>query len=370
MLTNGPYGPINTAILLDTYMKAYDNACGMIVNMQQIIEQIRDGKGDALKIDDNVLKLLSGEKELSEVTLPESKIPKEELQKKITKVDAPQFIRDTDGNFHWNTGKYDYISYFKIQYVNSTEFDNFCISHNEPIVVKTRDDRTTLIELPKDYEILEGEIRNNNITHINYAAGYITMVTPDGTSETRKVYRVWPDVPTDYVRQTLYDIEMHKLIYKGNVYYAQNNNPSIYQGFAFILTENGLWQIVSENVYSSSESRLSYDALTGVLESYMSDGTTPHTFDVYQHNVNTGKIIARNYNATSVNIGKNLLKISTNMVIYSAKVKILVDSYIVNDFNDYVCNIGIDAVPTEGSTNLISSGAVYKYINDLLAAKE
>ncbi len=35
MLTNGPYGPINTAILLDTYMKAYDNACGMIVNMQQ-----------------------------------------------------------------------------------------------------------------------------------------------------------------------------------------------------------------------------------------------------------------------------------------------------------------------------------------------
>lgn len=71
MLTNGPYGPINTAILLDTYMKAYDNACGMIVNMQQIIEQIRDGKGDALKIDDNVLKLLSGEKELSEVTLPE-----------------------------------------------------------------------------------------------------------------------------------------------------------------------------------------------------------------------------------------------------------------------------------------------------------
>lgn len=71
MLTNGPYGLINTAILLDTYMKAYDNACGMIVNMQQIIEQIRDDKGDTLKIDDNVLKLLSGEKELSEVTLPE-----------------------------------------------------------------------------------------------------------------------------------------------------------------------------------------------------------------------------------------------------------------------------------------------------------
>lgn len=71
MLTNGPYGPINTAILLDTYMKAYDNACGMIVNMQQIIEQIRDGKGDTLEINDNVLKLLSGEKELSEVTLPE-----------------------------------------------------------------------------------------------------------------------------------------------------------------------------------------------------------------------------------------------------------------------------------------------------------
>lgn len=94
MLTNGPYGPINTAILLDTYMKAYDNACGMIVNMQQIIEQIRDGKGDALKIDDNVLKLLSGEKELSEVTLPESKIPKEGSTNLISSGAVYKYIND------------------------------------------------------------------------------------------------------------------------------------------------------------------------------------------------------------------------------------------------------------------------------------
>lgn len=163
---------------------------------------------------------------------------------------------------------------------------------------------------------------------------------------------------------------MHKLIYKDNVYYAQYKNPGTYQGFAFILTENGLWQIISEEVYDMLMSRLSYDASTGILESYMSDGTAPHTFDALQYNGDTGKIIARNYDKTSVNIGKKLLKISTNMAIHNAKGTLLVSQSIVNDFNDYVCNIGIDAVPTDGSANLISSGAVYKYINDLLAAKE
>lgn len=255
--------------------------------------------------------------------------------------------------------------------MSDTEFDSFCISHDEPIVVKSMDDGTASFELPKDYEILEGEIYNNSVD-INYGAGYITIINPDGTSETRKMYQVWPDMPdlTNYVGQMQYEIDMHKLIYKDNVYYAQYRNPGVYQGFAFILTENGLWQIISEEVYGISESRLSYDASTGILESYMSDGTAPHTFEALQYNVDTGKIIARNYDKTSINIGKKLLKISTNMTIHRAKGTVLVSEGIVNDFNDYVCNIGIDAVPTDGSANLISSGAVYKYINDLLAAKE
>lgn len=363
---NGPFSKINTAILLDKYMKAYEGVCDLFA-------KLRDTKGDTLKINGNMLKLLAGEKELSEVNLPESKIPKEELQKKITKVDAPQFIRDVDGNFHWNTGKYNYISYFeyfKTQDADDAEFNILCISHDEPIVVKLMDDGTASIELPKDYEILEGEIHNNSVD-IYDAAGYITYITPDGTSETEKIYQVWPpDVSTNYVDQTQYDVEMHKLIYKDNVYYAQYSNPGVYQGFAFILTENGLWQIISKEVYDTSKSRLSYDASTGILESYMSDGTAPHTFDALQYNGDTGKIIARNYDKTSVNIGKKLLKISTNMAIHNAKGTVLVSQSIVNDFNDYVCNIGIDAVPTDGSANLISSGAVYKYINDLLAAKE
>lgn len=362
---NGPFSKINIAILLDKYMKAYEGVCDLFA-------KLRDTKGDTLKINGNMLKLLAGEKELSEVNLPESKIPKEELQKKITKVDAPQFIQGADGNFHWNTGKYNYISYFeyfKTQDADDAEFNILCISHDEPIVVKFMDDGTASIELPKDYEILEGEIHNNSVD-IYDAAGYITYITPDGTSETKKIYQVWPDVSTNYVDQTQYDIEMHKLIYKDNVYYAQYSNPSVYQGFAFILTENGLWQIISEEVYDTSTSRLSYDASTGILESYMSDGTAPHTFDALQYNGDTGKIIARNYDKTSVNIGKKLLKISTNMSIHNAKGTVLVSQRIVNDFNDYVCNIGIDAVPTDGSANLISSGAVYKYINDLLAAKE
>lgn len=253
--------------------------------------------------------------------------------------------------------------------MDDTEFDILCISHDEPIVVHHKHDGTTSIELPKDYEILEGEIHNNSVD-IYYGAGYITSIRPDGTSETHKMYQVWPDVSTNYVDQTQYDIEMHKLIYKDNVYYAQHRNPDTYQGFAFILTENGLWQIISEEVYDTNTSRLSYDASTGILESYMYDGTAPHTFDALQYNGDTGNIIARNYDKTSVNIGKKLLKISTNMSIYNAKGTVLVSKCIVNDFNDYVCNIGIDAVPTDGSANLISSGAVYKYINDLLAAKE
>lgn len=263
---NGPFSKINTAILLDKYIKAYEGVCDLFA-------KLRDTKGDTLKVNGNMLKLLAGEKELSEVDLPESKIPKEELQKKITKVDAPQFIQDSYGNFHWNTGKYDYISYFeyfKTQDVDDTEFDILCISHDEPIVVKGMDDGTASIELPKDYEILEGEIYNNSVD-IYDAAGYITRIIPDGTSETRKIYQVWPDVPTNYVDQRQYDIEMHKLIYKDNVYYAQYKNPGTYQGFAFILTENGLWQIISEEVYNANESRLSYDASTGILESYMSD---------------------------------------------------------------------------------------------------
>lgn len=75
---NGPFSKINTAILLDKYIKAYEGVCDLFA-------KLRDTKGDTLKISGNMLKLLAGEKELSEVNLPESKIPKEELQKKSLK---------------------------------------------------------------------------------------------------------------------------------------------------------------------------------------------------------------------------------------------------------------------------------------------
>lgn len=40
------------------------------------------------------------------------------------------------------------------------------------------------------------------------------------------------------------------------------------------------------------------------------------------------------------------------------------------ELENYVRKENIDTVPTEGSENLITSGAVYKYVQDLLASKE
>lgn len=167
MLTNGPYGPINTAILLDTYMKAYDNACGMIVNMQQIIEQIRDGKGDALKIDDNVLKLLSGEKELSEVTLPEgaNKLKLDENilkllagEKELSQITLPESIFKVTITSNDTNGYKADKNYSEI--IKAIEDGNFVFAHN------SKNDRfymlTGLESVMSSYGVRFACISNNN----------------------------------------------------------------------------------------------------------------------------------------------------------------------------------------------------------------
>ena len=39
---NGPYGKINTAILLDRYIKAYEHACDVISNFGGDINELKD----------------------------------------------------------------------------------------------------------------------------------------------------------------------------------------------------------------------------------------------------------------------------------------------------------------------------------------
>lgn len=68
---NGPFGKVNTEILLDRYIKAYEGACDAIEEMRQITKQLRGSFADGLKLEDSMLKLLSGDKILSEVQIPQ-----------------------------------------------------------------------------------------------------------------------------------------------------------------------------------------------------------------------------------------------------------------------------------------------------------
>ena len=58
--------------------------------------------------------------------------------------------------------------------------------------------------------------------------------------------------------------------------------------------------------------------------------------------------------------------------LYQPKIGLAIEAKIAtfeNELENYVRKEHIDTVPTEGSENLITSGAVYQYIQDILAGK-
>lgn len=274
------------------------------------------------------------------------------MQGKVSKVAAPQYIVDSDGGFHWNTGKYDYISC--ITYHRQGVSIDAYISHSDPPVIDADDE----IQLPADYELLEGE----TTTAYGWATatGYYKKTASDGSETTVMDYQVWPDAPT----MQEYELHAHRLVYNGITYVSQNKNPGYYVNFWWLLTDSGLFQIISEHQFTGT-ARLSYTSETGVVESYDTAGSTPLSFTLYQYNVATGEKIQHKSSVTTASVGLNLKKVSTNTYLYKDRA-LLTSENIVNDFSDYWYKSDVDTVPTKDSTNLVTSGGVYDAVDSAL----
>ena len=280
-------------------------------------------------------------------------------QGKVSKVPAPQYIVDENGYVHWNTGKYDYISY--IEYIGDNAKKGYYISHDEPLILNyDNDSGIYTLTYPSEYEILDTsgvasleEYNEINITgHYNLKTKYMDITVDN--------YTVWP---RDYVKQSNYDMHIHEVTYNGNTYISQREDSEKYLVFYWLLTDNGLFQILRQDIADNGvQYRINYNSNTGTVESYCTmSGKQPISFSLIQYDTTTGEMIQEQDNITSFVVGKNLKKISTNGWFFKDK-KDFKSKIVVNDFNDYWYKSDVDTTPTKNSANLLTSGSVYEHL--------